>query len=169
MIIIPDDQAALGADTGAGKGSFVQLKKPVLIAGMCASMAVAGLTAAPSAYAEGSGGCYRYSNVDTYPNDSTVMIWQSCISKKATRVGHPYAVVSMGAKHAKCSIVIRVLTTGEKIVSKKTYACPKGKVVNKTYAGNDFHGKGQFITWVQLVPVKTEGNLSPRSPWLNLH
>ena len=132
-------------------------------------MAVGGLTAAPSAYAEGSGGCYQYSNVDTSPSDSTVMIWKSCISKKAARTGHPYAIVSMGARHAKCQIVIRVLTTGEKIVSKKTYDCPRGKVVNKTYAGSDFHGKGQFITWVQLKGIQTEGNLAPRSPWLNLH
>ncbi|NUQ96821.1 MAG: hypothetical protein HOY79_09730 [Streptomyces sp.] len=147
----------------------MQLKKPVLTAGMCAAMAVAGLTAAPSAYAEGSGGCYQYSNFnDNLPTNDATMIWKSCISKKATRVGHPSAIVSLGAKHAKCSIVIRVLTTGEKVVSKKVYACPKGKVVNKKYVGNDFHGKGQFITWVSMDPVASYGNLAPRSPWLNL-
>jgi hypothetical protein len=83
--------------------------------------------------------------VDTYPNDSTLITWKSCISKKVTRVGHPYA-----------------------IVSKKVYTCPTGKVVNKRYNGKDFHGKGQFETFVHMYNVTTEGNLSPRSPWLNL-
>ncbi|WP_159403644.1 hypothetical protein [Streptomyces sp. NRRL S-646] len=127
------------------------------------------MTTAPVAYAEsGKGGCYSYSDMDTYPNDTTWILWKSCISKKATLEGHPYAIVSMGKKHPKCKIIIRVLTTGEKVVSKKTYTCPTGKVVNKRYAGNDFHGKGQFITWVQMYDIQTEGNLSPRSPWLDL-
>ncbi|MEU1403454.1 hypothetical protein ABZ471_14015 [Streptomyces sp. NPDC005728] len=147
----------------------MQLRKSAAVAAVCAAMSVAGVVTAPSAYAEGNGGCYQYSNVDTFPNDDTVIIWKACLSKKAKRVGHPSAIVSMGKKHAKCKIVITVVTTGEKVVSQKTYACPKGKVVNKHYAGKDFHGKGQFTTFVHMYKIKTEGNLSPRSPWLNLH
>ena len=56
---------------------------------MCAVVPVAGWTAAPAAFAEGNGGCYSYSDVDTYPDDSTLITWKSRISKKATRVGHP--------------------------------------------------------------------------------
>jgi hypothetical protein len=149
----------------------MQLKKTTsLAAATCAIVAFAGLTTAPSAYAEsGNGGCYSYSNVDTYPDDDTVVVWKSCISKKSQGVGQPSAIVSMGKKHANCTILIRVLTTGEKVVSQKSYPCPKGKVVNKRYLGNDFKGKGQFTTFVQMKGLNTEGNLSPRSPWLNLH
>ncbi|MFD8910579.1 hypothetical protein [Streptomyces sp. NPDC059575] len=147
----------------------MQLKKAAVVAAMCATMSVAGTAVAPSAYAEGNGGCYSYSNIDTHPNNDTAMFWKSCISKKATRVGHPYAIISMGKKHAKCKMIIWAMTTGEKIVSRKDYACPTGKVVNKRYEGKDFHGKGQFITWVYLYKIKSDGNLSPRSPWLNLH
>ncbi|MGW2783333.1 hypothetical protein ACWC3X_19105 [Streptomyces populi] len=147
----------------------MQLRGTVVTAAMCAAVTFTGLTAAPTAYAEsGKGGCSTYSNVDTFPDNDHAIIWKSCISKKSTRVGHPSAIVSMGKKHAKCTILIRVLTTGERIVSKKSYPCPTGKVVNKRYNGNDFHGKGQFITFVQLKGLSTEGNLSPRSPWLNL-
>ena len=147
---------------------MLQLKKAAGAVVMCAVVSVAGWTAAPAAFAEGNGGCYSYSDVDTYPNDSTLITWKSCISKKATRVGHPYAIVSMGKKHPKCKILITAVTTGEKIVSKKVYTCPTGKVVNKRYNGKDFHGKGQFETFVHMYNVTTEGNLTPRSPWLNL-
>ena len=146
----------------------MQLKRSAAVAAMCAALAAAGTTAAPTAYAEGNGGCYSYTDVDTYPNDSTLITWKACLSKKATRVGHPYAIVSMGKKHPKCKILITAVTTGEKIVSKKVYPCPTGKVVNKRYDGPDFKGKGQFTTFVHMYGVTTEGNLSPRSPWLNL-
>lgn len=139
------------------------------VAATCALVASAGLATAPSAYAEsGRGGCYSYSDVDTFPNDDTVILWKSCISKKAKHEGHPYAVVSMGKRHPRCKILITVLTTGERIVSKKVYPCPSGKVVKKHYNGKDFHGSGQFTTFVHMYKVQTEGNLSPRSPWLNL-
>ncbi|MGX4689872.1 hypothetical protein [Streptomyces sp. JNUCC 63] len=144
-------------------------KTATAVAATCAIATITGLATAPVAYAEsGKGGCYSYSNVDALPNNDTVVIWKSCISKKSKGVGHPSAIVSMGKKHAKCTILIRVLTTGEKIVSKKSYPCPKGKVVNKRYAGEDFRGKGQFTTFVQMKGLDTQGNLSPRSPWLNL-
>ena len=39
---------------------------------MCAVVPVAGWTAAPAAFAEGNGGCHSYSDVDTYPDDSTL-------------------------------------------------------------------------------------------------
>ncbi|MEU6240088.1 hypothetical protein [Streptomyces sp. NPDC047024] len=42
----------------------MQLKKAAVVAAMCATMSVAGTTVAPSAYAEGNGGCYSYSNID---------------------------------------------------------------------------------------------------------
>ncbi|MET7612643.1 hypothetical protein ABZX97_16280 [Streptomyces seoulensis] len=136
---------------------------------MCAMLPLAGLATAPTAYAEsGRGGCASFSNIDNLPDDNHVIIWKSCLSKKSKGVGHPSAIVSMGKKHAKCSILIRVVTTGERIVSKKTYACPTGRVVNKSYAGQDFHGKGQFTTFVQIKGISSQGNLSPRSPWLNL-
>ncbi|WP_157876887.1 hypothetical protein [Streptomyces graminilatus] len=138
-------------------------------AAACAVVTFAGLVTAPAAYAEsGKGGCNSFSDVDTFPNDDTVILWKSCISEKATRVGHPYAFVSMGKSHPTCNIIIRVLTVGEKIVSKKTYPCPSGKVINKQYTGNDFHGTGEFTTWVTMDKIHTEANLSPRSPWLNL-
>ncbi|MFI6561806.1 hypothetical protein [Streptomyces sp. NPDC050534] len=75
---------------------------------------------------------------------------RSLTGGKATHVGHPYAIVSMGKDHPKCKIRITAITTGEKIVSKKVYPCPKGKVVNKRYDAEDFHGKGQFTTFVYL-------------------
>lgn len=73
-----------------------------------------------------------------------------------------------GEEAREVHVLIRVLTTGERIVSKKSYPCPTGKVINKHYAGKDFHGKGQFTTFVQLQGLSTEGHLTPRSPWLNL-
>ncbi|MGW4978719.1 hypothetical protein [Streptomyces mirabilis] len=147
----------------------MQFRGTAVAAAMCALVTFAGLATAPTAYAEsGKGGCSTYSNVDTFPDNDHAVIWKSCLSKKSKGVGHPSAIVSMGKKHAKCTILIRVLTTGERIVSKKSYPCPTGKVVNKHYAGKDFHGKGQFTTFVQLQGLNTEGNLSPRSPWLNL-
>jgi hypothetical protein len=147
----------------------MKIRGTAVAAVMCAALPFAGLATAPVAYAEsGHGGCSSYSNIDTFPDDNHVIIWKSCISKKSKGVGHPSAIVSMGKKHAKCTILIRVLTTGEKIVSKKSYPCPSGKVVNKKYAGKDFHGRGQYTTFVQMKGISTEGNLSPRSPWLNL-
>ncbi|MEV6946168.1 hypothetical protein AB0N07_30110 [Streptomyces sp. NPDC051172] len=143
--------------------------KSALTAGMGAAMAIGGLTVAPAAHAEsGNGGCYQYTDMDTYPHNSKVVIWKSCIGKKANQVGHPYAIFSMGKKHPKCKILITAVTTGEKIVSKKVYPCPSGQVVKKRFDGNDFHGAGQFTTFAFLYGIQTEGNLSPRSPWLNL-
>ena len=39
---------------------------------MCAVVPVAGWTAVSAAFAEGNGGCHSYSDVDTYPDDSTL-------------------------------------------------------------------------------------------------
>ncbi|MFJ2306081.1 hypothetical protein [Streptomyces sp. NPDC087787] len=148
----------------------MRLKKTAAaVAAACAISTIAGLATAPAAYAEsGKGGCSTYSNIDAFPNNDTAVIWKSCISKKSKGVGHASAIVSMGKKHAKCTILIRVVTTGAKIVSKKSYPCPQGKVISKSYAGTDFHGKGQFATFVHIKGIDTEGNLAPRSPWLNL-